>query len=145
SRHPALGRSGLDSPCTQAVSVVAISTSRSRGRIPSNTEEIALEAARSCLEETPCHPHDIGVLIFTGIFKSGFVGEPSYASMLAGKLLPDPETCNGGGTPLAFDLHGGANGFLAACEVLRTMLEHRKIRAGLVIAAEFDNNRLLDG
>lgn len=128
-----------------AVSIASIATTRGRRQTPSSTEEMALQTAEDCLAQAPCDRQDIGVLIFAGVFKSGFVGEPSYASMLAGKLLPHAETCNGGGTPLAFDLHDGANGFLTACEILRSMTARRKIRAGLVIAAEFDNNRLLPG
>jgi 3-oxoacyl-[acyl-carrier-protein] synthase III len=85
------------------------------------------------------------MVLFTGVFKSGFLAEPSYASILAGKLFPGPHSNASDPAALAFDLHGGPNGFLTACEILRTMVGRRQLRAGLVIAAEFDDNRLLDG
>jgi 3-oxoacyl-[acyl-carrier-protein] synthase III len=85
------------------------------------------------------------MVLFTGVFKSGFLAEPSYASILAGKLFPSTHSGAGDPATLAFDLHSGPNGFLAACEILRTMVGRRQLRAGLVIAAEFDDNRLLDG
>jgi 3-oxoacyl-[acyl-carrier-protein] synthase III len=129
----------------EAVTLASIATTRTRKSKPTSTEEIALEAAKNCLAQAPCPLEDIGVLIFTGVYKSGFIGEPSYAAVLAGKLLPHSEKLNGGGTPLAFDMHDGSNGFMSACEMMRTMLTRRSIRAGLVIAAEFDNNRLLEG
>jgi len=129
----------------EAVSVVSIATSRARGRSPMSTEDIACEAAEECLAQAQCSKEEIGAVLFTGIFKSGFVAEPAYASILAGKLFPFPFARNGGPMLLAFDVHDGANGFLTACEIVRLMIARRKLRAGLIVAAEFDNNRLLCG
>jgi 3-oxoacyl-[acyl-carrier-protein] synthase III len=135
--------SGMRAP--ESVSVASVATTRSRQHAPASTEEIALAAAEACLAQAPCRRQDIGMLLFTGVFKSGFLAEPSYASILAGKLFPGPRSGAGDPAALAFDLHDGPNGFLTACEILRTMVGRRRLRAGLVIAAEFDDNRLLDG
>ncbi len=136
-------------PCVpkapDGVSIVSVATTRLRHGTPSNTAEIALEAAEACLLQAHCRREDIGALIFTGVFKSGFIAEPSFASILSGKLLPHAAHANGNRPPLAFDIHHGPNGFLAACETLRTMMARRGLRAGLVIAAEFDDNRRLAG
>ena len=129
----------------QAVSVVSIATSRTRRHAPSSTEDIACETAETCLANAPCSRQDIGVLLFTGVFKSDFVAEPSYASIIAGRLFPLPHPPNDGRTLLAFDVYDGPNGFLTACEILRLMMGRRGLRAGLVVSAEFDNNRLLPG
>jgi 3-oxoacyl-[acyl-carrier-protein] synthase III len=135
--------SGIRAP--ESVSVVSVATTRLRRQAPASTEDIALEAAETCLAQAPCRRQDIGMVLFTGVFKSGFLAEPSYASILAGKLFPSPHSGASDPAALAFDLHGGPNGFLTACEILRTMVGRRHLRAGLVIAAEFDDNRLLDG
>ena len=79
------------------------------------------------------------------MFKDGFLAEPSYASILAGKLFPNASPDPGGHAPLAFDLHHGPNGFLAALEIMRTMIGRRGLKAGLFITAEFEDNRLLAG
>ena len=85
------------------------------------------------------------MLLFIGVFKGGFLAEPSYAAILAGSLFSSSHSNAGDPVALAFDLQAGPNGFLMGCEILRTMFGRRQIRAGLVIAAEFDDNRLLDG
>jgi 3-oxoacyl-[acyl-carrier-protein] synthase III len=134
--------SGLVAP--KAVSIASVTTTRSRSQVPLSTEQIALEAAEACLAQAPCRKQDIGMLLFTGVFKGGFLAEPSYAAILAGSLFSSSHS-NAGDPALAFDLQAGPNGFLMGCEILRTMFGRRQIRAGLVIAAEFDDNRLLDG
>jgi 3-oxoacyl-[acyl-carrier-protein] synthase III len=60
-------------------------------------------------------------------------------------LFPDSNASDGATEVLAFDINDGPNGFLTACEILRTMIRRRRLRAGLVIACEFENNRLLEG
>ncbi len=127
------------------VSIGSVASTRLRCTPPASTEEIAVEAAEACLAKAACRREDVGVLIFGGVFKSGFLAEPSYASILAGKLFPKVDSVAASHALLAFDLHHGPNGFLAACEIVRTMMAHRRIRAGLVLAAEFDENRLLRG
>ena len=135
--------SGLVAP--NAVSIASVATTRSRPQVPLSTEQIALEAAEACLAQAPCRKQDIGMLLFTGVFKSGFLAEPSYAAILAGSLFSSSHSNAGDPVALAFDLQAGPNGFLMGCEILRTMLGRRQIRAGLVIATEFDDNRLLEG
>ena len=141
SKAPTADHPTLQAPRT--VSVAAIASTRSRQATPKNTEEIALLAAETCLANAPCPRESIDILIFVGVFKSGFLAEPSYASILAGGLFPNASSRPGGHAPLAFDVHHGPNGFLAACEILRTMVGRRGLGAGLVIAAEFEDNRLL--
>jgi len=135
--------SGLVAP--KAVSIASVTTTRSRPQVPLSTEQIALEAAEACLAQAPCRKQDIGMLLFTGVFKGGFLAEPSYAAILAGSLFSSSHANASDPVALAFDLQAGPNGFLMGCEILRTMFGRRQIRAGLVIAAEFDDNRLLDG
>jgi len=135
--------SGLVAP--KAVSIASVTTTRSRPQVPLSTEQIALEAAEACLAQAPCCKQDIGMLLFIGVFKGGFLAEPSYAAILAGSLFSSSHSNAGDPVALAFDLQAGPNGFLMGCEILRTMFGRRQIRAGLVIAAEFDDNRLLDG
>ncbi len=132
-------------PEARSVSVASVASTRLRPGIPMNMDQIALEAAELCLENAPCRREDIDAVIFTGVFKGGFLAEPSYASILAGKLFPNATSGPEGHAPLAFDLHHGPNGFLAALEILRTMMGRRGLRAGLFITAEFEDNRLLEG
>ena len=124
-----------------SVAIAALATTRARTGPPSSTEEMTLSAAEACLRQAPCGRDEIEALVFTGVFKSGYLGEPSYASILAGKLFP-----HGRRRPLlAFDLRHGPNGFLSACQIVGAMMKRRGLRGGLVLGAEFENNRLLAG
>lgn len=141
------GRASVPRPAggPASLAIAAVATTRARRRPPSSTEEMAVEAAEACLAQAPCGRQDIDMLIFTGVFKSGFVAEPATASILAGRLGLRGDVVGGDRAMLAFDLYGGPLGFLKACEVLRVLAAQHQLTAGLVIAAEFDNNRLLDG
>lgn len=130
---------------SRGLSIVSAASTRRRRGAPLSTDDLSVEAAEACLARATMGKQDIDVLLFAGVFKSGFLAEPSYASVLAGKLLPKGRSSDSDRVPLAFDVHCGPAGFLASCEVLKTMLERRQIRAGLVITAECDNNRPLDG
>jgi 3-oxoacyl-[acyl-carrier-protein] synthase III len=132
-------------PAAQEISVASVASTRLRQKTPESTEEIALEAAELCLSRAVCRREDIGVLMFAGVFKGGFLAEPSYATILAGKLFPHASPGPEGHAVLAFDLHHGPNGFLAACEIFRTIAVRRGLTAGLFITAEFEDNRLLAG
>lgn len=123
-----------------SVSIASVASTRRRRGEPSATEELCLEAAEACLAKASHGKRDIDVLIFVGVFKKGFMAEPSYAAILAGRLFPKRSLSDNNPAILAFDVHHGPGGFLASCEILRTQFARRQIRAGLVIAAECDNN-----
>ena len=122
-----------------AVSIASVASTRRRRGEPLATEELCLEAAEACLAKSSRGKRDIDVLIFAGVFKKGFMAEPSYAAILAGKLFPKRSLVDHNPAILAFDVHHGPGGFLASCEILRTQFARRQIRAGLVIAAECNN------
>jgi len=78
--------------------------------------ELLQLAASNCLAKSSYPCNDIGLLIYSGVYRSEYILEPAYASLLAGKLnmnaiISDPENKK----TLAFDIFNGSIGFLNAC------------------------------
>lgn len=101
-------------------------------------------AANNCLAQSAYQCNDIGLLIYSGVYRSDYVLEPAYAALLAGEL-----GMNATGTgpddqkTFAFDVFNGALGFLNACYVAQQMIAAGKYRTAMLVTAEHENNAVL--
>ena len=106
-----------------------------------NSMELLNQAATSCLKKSSYQRNDIGLLIYSGVYRNEYILEPAYAALLAGDLdmnatisaFNDKKT-------LAFDIFNGALGFLNACYVAQQMIAAENCKTAMIVAAESENN-----
>ena len=98
---------------------------------------LALEPAMACPAEAgDCWlPPDL--LIHAGVYKTDFLKEPSHAALLGGGLLAQYAGLLAPGF-FAFDLVGGATGWLAAVALATDLIRGGQRRAALITASEDD-------
>jgi 3-oxoacyl-[acyl-carrier-protein] synthase III len=117
------------------------------GKVPeeltatSNSMDLLNHAATNCLQHSSYHCNDIGLLVYCGVYRSEYLLEPAYASLLAGVMDMNATTADGEHKKtLAFDIFNGSLGFLNACYVAQHMLVAGHCEAAMIVAAESENN-----
>ena len=106
------------------------------------TTALAAAAAEDCLSRSAYSRHDVGLLIFAGVYRSDFLLEPAIAALVACQLGLGTES-----DPIAahhffaFDVFNGALGFLNACNVSIQLMRTMKYRVSMIVASEIENNR----
>ena len=106
-----------------------------------DTKEMLRAAASDCLARSGLTRNQIELLIHVGIYRSGFVVEPSVAAMMAGELqINDVSNDAADEATFAFDLSSGGSGFLSACAVVAALLQADGLECAMVLASEYDNN-----
>lgn len=106
------------------------------------TIALAKTAVERCLARSPVDPADVGVLIFTGVYRTDFIYEPALAAMIVGALdLNARVESQTDKKTFAFDLCNGSLGFLNACHVATQMINAHDCEFALVVASEVEHNR----
>lgn len=108
----------------------------------SGSLEILHQAAAHCLGQSTWSADDIGLLIYTGVYRDEYLMEPAYAALLAGKLEMNATPAATQKT-LAFDIFNGALGFLNGCYVAQQMIAAGTCSRAMITASECENNRKL--
>ncbi|MBA2745537.1 MAG: hypothetical protein H0U44_04850 [Flavisolibacter sp.] len=106
-----------------------------------NSMEMLHHAATGCLKKSSYESNDIGLLIYSGVYRSDYLMEPAYASLLAGELnmnatISEPEAKK----TLAFDIFNSSVGFLNACYVAQQMIVNGNCNTAMIVASESENN-----
>src|SRR5262245_6827632 len=106
---------------------------------------LARQAIDRCLRASAYAADEIDLLIFAGVHRDGFVGEPAVAARLAGLagFNPAGRSAANGRKTLAFDVFNGAMGFLDACLVAAGMIRSGATATAMVVASEVENNAAL--
>jgi 3-oxoacyl-[acyl-carrier-protein] synthase III len=103
--------------------------------------ELLTRAATNCLRKSSCACKEIGLLIYTGVYRSEYLLEPAYAAFLAGELDMNATTTDqDDNKTLAFDIFNGSIGFLNACYVAQQMIAAENCKTAMIVAAEIENN-----
>ncbi|HEY0677993.1 MAG TPA: 3-oxoacyl-[acyl-carrier-protein] synthase III C-terminal domain-containing protein, partial [Chitinophagaceae bacterium] len=133
SLHP-----GINTPRIRIESVGTIPSETPAMR---NSLDLLQIAANGCQKSSGYEFSDIGLLIYCGIYRTEYLLEPAYATLLAGQLdmnatvsAPDDQKT------LAFDIFNGAVGFLNSCYVAQQMIAAGNCSTAMVVAAEAENN-----
>jgi amino acid adenylation domain-containing protein len=124
------------------VQIAAVGTFPEDADLPEDSVDTAAIAGRACLEASAYTAGDIGLLIFAGVTRTGYVSEPALATMVAGKLRmndsieleTDPKT-------LAFDVYNGAMSFINGCQIATEMIHAGKFQTAMVVASEVEINK----
>jgi len=121
------------------VRIEALGTSRATAGKRSSSMELLVRAAENCLRASSRSADDIDLLIYSGVYRSDVICEPAIATLLAGELgfkrasVEDKHL-------FAFDVMNSSLGFLNACFCAVAMLQTRRYRRAMVVAAEIENN-----
>ncbi|HJS55145.1 MAG TPA: 3-oxoacyl-[acyl-carrier-protein] synthase III C-terminal domain-containing protein, partial [Chitinophagaceae bacterium] len=103
--------------------------------------ELLRQAAKNCFSKSSYQCGDIGLLIYSGVYRSDYVMEPANAALLAGELDMNATTaCPDNQKTFAFDIFNGALGFLNGCYVAQQMIAAGNCKTAMIVAAEIDNN-----
>jgi len=107
-----------------------------------NSLNLLNHAANNCFSKSSYNCNDIGLLIYSGVYRSEYVLEPAYAALLAGELdMNATATSNSDGKKtLAFDIFNGSIGFLNGCYVAQQMIDAGNCETAMIVAAEIENN-----
>jgi len=136
---------GLLSPATYPISprlkIESWGTIPEVPEIKNNSLELLKIAATNCLGKSSHECSDIGLLIYTGVYRSEYILEPAYSSLLAGELDMNATASESNKQKtFAFDVFNGSIGFLNACFVAQQLIAAEKCKTAMIVAAECENN-----
>lgn len=151
-RHPAQNGNGSHAEASHEAARTIFRCSAPRVRIesigtasvdgPTSGMELAARAMEDCLTKSSYTKEDIGLLIFAGVHRDEFIGEPAIAALLAGRSnindtagFPEP-----GNKTFAFDVYNGSIGFLNACYIVVGMIRARPGKCAMIVASEMEPN-----
>jgi len=109
---------------------------------PTSGMTLVQQAMEDCLAASSYSKDDIDLLMYAGVNRDEFIGEPAMAALIAGRSKMN-ET---GGFPvagkktLAFDVYNGTMGFLNACYLGAGMIRAGRVRTVMVVASEIEPN-----
>lgn len=134
----------LDSPANPIafrIRIESIGTIPAETIVKKNSSDLLYHAATNCLSRSGYDRNDIGLLIYSGVYRSEYVMEPAIAALLAGELDMNAKITEAeNNKTLAFDIFNGAIGFLNACHVSQLMMAAGSCKTAMIVAAEIENN-----
>ena len=111
------------------------------GTRPGGGLDLAHAAVDQCLAGSSYRKDDMELLIYTGVHRDEFIGEPAIAAMLAGRVkVNDTGMSPSGAKTLAFDVFNGSIGFLNGCYIGAEMIRSRECGTVMVVASEIEAN-----
>ncbi len=104
---------------------------------------LSARAAGECLKDAKINPHDLGLLINTGVYRHKNTGEPAAAAFilnkigayLHGKVIRDSDPVNYEGA-LSFDLNNGGCGWLTGIQIADGFIKTGRIRYAMVVTGD---------
>jgi len=141
SLHNSEELSVLRNPMWGRVSIQSVGTVPELWSGRRETVALAKAAAEQCLAESHVEPADVGLLIFSGVYRTDFLYEPAIATMVAGTLNISAQVeAHNDKKTLAFDVFNSGLGFLNGCHVATQMMFNDSFKTALVVASEVENN-----
>jgi len=126
------------------ISIESVGTIPQESNGKNNSMELLHRAATDCLLKSSYEIGEIGLLIYSGVYRSEYLLEPAYASLLAGELSMNATSPGADGrTTLAFDVFNGSMGFLNSCYVAQQILAAGNCVNAMIVAAESENDTSL--
>ena len=99
-----------------------------------------------CLAQSSYQREDIALLIYTGVHRNDFLGEPAIAAMIANRAkLNEAGVAASGKKIFAFDIFNSSIGFLQACYAGVGLIRSHAYPMAMVVASEIENNRGVPG
>ena len=140
-RSLSTGQPSPEPPATPRVRIEGVGTAPVGQSTPRRVVDLAVQAATACLDHSGVDRAELGLMIYSGVYRDEFIAEPAIAALVAGELgVNDDIESPDGSKTLAFDVLNGAVGFLNACQVGVQMIGAGKAEHALVVAAEVETN-----
>jgi 3-oxoacyl-[acyl-carrier-protein] synthase III len=141
SRRPA-----AEPPAMPRVLIEGVGTAPAVQSAPRQAVDLAVQAARACLDHSGLDPAALGLILYAGVSRDDFIAEPAFAALVAGELgINDDIESPDAPKTFTFDVLNGAVGFLNACQVGIQMIDAGKAEHAMVVAAEIENNGVDSG
>ena len=110
-----------------------------------DTMQLLGDAACHCFERSRFSKKQMGLLMFTGVYRTDFVTEPAIAALLAGDLqINDICSPDAHHKTLALDIFNGPTGFLNACYLVSELARAGCVEQAMIVTAEVENNAEVD-
>jgi 3-oxoacyl-[acyl-carrier-protein] synthase III len=139
--NPSKSVSSASNPIVPRIRIESVGTVPTAVIEKKNSLELLKCAATNCLGKSSYEPNEIGLLIFTGVYRSEYILEPAYATLLAGEMNMNATTSEPDNKKtLAFDIFNSSLGFLNACYVAQQMIATENCKIAMIVASECENN-----
>jgi amino acid adenylation domain-containing protein len=138
---PATARVRIQGVGTAPAGTAPAGTAPAGQPAPRRVVDLAVQAATACLNHSGVDRAELGLMIYSGVYRDEFIAEPAIAALIAGELgVNDDIESPDGRKTLAFDVLNGAVGFLNACQVGVQMIGAGKAEHAMVVASEVETN-----
>ncbi len=116
---------------------VDVSRPKLRGR--HSALHLAVTAAKGCLRQAGCEPHELDLVVNAGIYRDRNLGEPALAALIQDDIGANPEDphADAHGT-FSFDVANGACGVLTALQIVDGFLRTGSVARALVVTSDAD-------
>ena len=140
-RSLSTGQPSPEPPVMPRVRIEGVGTAPVGQFTPRRVVDLAVQAATACLDHSGVDRAELGLMIYSGVYRDEFITEPAIAALVAGELgVNDDIESPDGSKTLAFDVLNGAIGFLNACQVGVQMIGAGKAEHAMVVASEVETN-----
>ena len=144
--HPSANGAAHPASSSVGIRIESVGTLPDSGEEGGDSLELLQRAANACLDRSAYDRQDIDLLIYSGVYRTGYLLEPALAALLAGKLDMNASIGEAdSGKTFAFDIFNGAIGFLNACATAQQMISAGRCKTVMVVASECENNAGLEG
>ena len=141
NEKPATFVSFVSNPSDTRIRIESVGTIPDEVTGRKNSIESLKSAATNCFDSSSYASDEVDLLIFSGVYRSGYIMEPAFAALLAGELdMNATISADDNKKTLAFDIFNGSVGFLNACYVAQQMISAKSCNVAMVVAAECENN-----
>lgn len=131
----------LQTPIVPRIRIESVGTITAEPSGKKNSLELLNRAATDCIKKSTYDTSAIGLLIYSGVYRSDYILEPALAALLAGELEMNATTIETDNKKtLAFDIFNGSMGLLNACYVAQQMMAAGNCKTAMIVAAECENN-----
>jgi 3-oxoacyl-[acyl-carrier-protein] synthase III len=135
------GEPSPEPPATPRIRIEGVGTAPAGQSAPRRVVDLAVQAATACLDHSGLDRAELGLMMYSGVYRDDFIAEPAIAALVAGELeVNDDIESPDGRKTIAFDVLNGAVGFLNACQVGVQMIGAGKAQHAMVMASEVENN-----
>jgi 3-oxoacyl-[acyl-carrier-protein] synthase III len=109
---------------------------------PASGITIAQRAMDDCLGRSSYGKDDVELLIYAGVQRDEYIGEPAIAAMIAGryKMNDMGRSRTTGRQTFAFDVWNGSMGFLNACYLGAGMIRSELVKTVMIVATDSEPN-----
>lgn len=116
---------------------VAIAHPRWRGR--HSALHLAVAASKDCLQRAGRDPHELDLVVNSGIYRDRNLAEPALAALIQDDIRANPEDPHTGGHgTFSFDISNGACGVLTALQIVDGFLSSGAVELALIVASDAD-------